>query len=200
MTNPNFDDEDEKPLDPAVAQVETRVRRLMLIAGLTLGLGIFAVFAAILYRIVTADSTVSPPAVASSAADASAAAEAEAAVRSALAAWNADFNAGNAERICDLFAPGLRYDYRGFPERGYDDICALLRSSLADTTRTFSYALDIRDVFVSGDLAVVRLVWTLTVRPAGGGEAVTSREPGMDVFRRQPDGSWKIVRYIAYEE
>jgi steroid delta-isomerase len=196
MTNPNFDEEDEKPLDPAVAQVERRVRRLMLIAGLTLGLGIFAVLAAILYRIATIDSTSAmqtPVAAASNA-------EAETAVRSALAAWNADFNAGNSETICDLFAPDLRYDYPGFPERGYDEICALLQSSLADRTRTFSYALDIREVIVSGDLAVARLVWTLTVRPADGGDAVTSREPGMDIFRRQADGGWKIVRYIAYEE
>ena len=53
-------DENEKPLDPAVLQVQARLRRLMLIAGLTLGLGIFAVFAAILYRIVTYDATSAP--------------------------------------------------------------------------------------------------------------------------------------------
>ena len=56
MANPNFDD-DDKPLDPSVRRVETRVRRLILIAGLTLGLGIFAVFAAILYRIANLDTT-----------------------------------------------------------------------------------------------------------------------------------------------
>jgi uncharacterized protein (TIGR02246 family) len=193
MANPNFED-DDKPLDPAVAAVEKRVRRLMLIAGLTLGLGIFAVLAAILYRIATLDST-SPPGQA-----VESTIEAERAVRSALAVWNADFNAGNTERICALFAPDLRYDFPGFPERGHDDICTLLKSSLGDTTRTFSYALDIREVIISGDLAVVRLVWTLTTRPADGGDAVTSREPGMDVFRKQADGSWRIARYIAYEE
>ena len=195
--NPSFDDEDEKPLDPAVQRVEVRVRRLILIAGLTLGLGIFAVFAAILYRIATYDAT-SPTVTAASVADE--AAEAEAAVRSALAAWNADFNAGKRDEICDLFAPDLRYDYRGFPERGYDDICALLQRSLGDETRTYSYALDIKDVIVAGDLAAVRLVWTLTIRPAAGGDAISAREPGMDIFRIQPDGSWKISRYIAYEE
>jgi hypothetical protein len=59
MANPNFDD-DDKPLDPSVKRVETRVRRLILIAGLTLGLGIFAVFAAILYRIGNLDTTAKP--------------------------------------------------------------------------------------------------------------------------------------------
>jgi hypothetical protein len=53
----SFADDDEKPLDPAVLRVQARLRRLMLIAGLTLGLGILAVFAAILYRIATLDTT-----------------------------------------------------------------------------------------------------------------------------------------------
>jgi len=49
------DTEEEKPLDPAVARVHARLQRLMLIAGLTLGLGILAVFLAIIYRITAAD-------------------------------------------------------------------------------------------------------------------------------------------------
>jgi steroid delta-isomerase len=131
----------------------------------------------------------------------------EAAVRAALETWTADFNAGRADAACALFAPDLRYDFRGFPERGYQAICDLLHRSLADRTRRYTYALDIRETLVAGDLAVVRLVWTLTVARAAGAagagedgaaEAV-SREPGMDVFRRQPDGAWRIIRYIAYE-
>jgi hypothetical protein len=27
----------------------------------------------------------------------------------------------------------------------------------------------------------------------------STSEPGLDVFRRQPDGSWKIVRCLAFE-
>jgi len=43
----------------------------------------------------------------------------------------------------------------------------------------------------------VRLVWTLRVR--SGASTVESKEPGLDVFRRQPDGHWKIIRYMGYE-
>jgi ketosteroid isomerase-like protein len=53
-------------------------------------------------------------------------------------------------------------------------------------------------VLVFGDVAVVRLVWTLTVKQEGGGET-QSVEPGMDIFQKQPDGSGKIIRYMAYE-
>jgi len=62
------------------------------------------------------------------------------------------------------------------------------------------YGLDIKEIAVSGDLAAVRLVWTLTIRPKGGGAAIVTREPGLDIFRRQSDGSWKIARLLAFED
>ena len=134
-----------------------------------------------------------------------AAAPAETAIRAALTAWTRQFNAGDADAVCGLFAPDLRYDYRGYPERGFGEICALLQRSLRDRTKTYSYSLQINEIIVAGDLAVVRLVWRLKIAPAGGapvtgGAPITvSEEPGMDIFRKQPDGSWKIIRYIAYE-
>ena len=57
MVNSSFDDDDATPLDPAVTRVQARLKRLILISGLTLGLGVFAVFAAILYRIVADDAS-----------------------------------------------------------------------------------------------------------------------------------------------
>jgi ketosteroid isomerase-like protein len=122
----------------------------------------------------------------------------QAAIRNALTGWMADFNAGKAATICDLFDRELRYDYRGFPERGYEAICELLHRSLADRSRRYAYGLDIKEIIVSGDLAVVRLVWTLKITRPGAPD-IAADEPGLDVFRRQPDGSWKIIRYIAYE-
>ena len=125
---------------------------------------------------------------------------AETAIRDALAKWTAAFNAGRTDEVCGLFAPELRYDYRGFPERGYDDICAQLKRSLTDASRKYAYALDLKEVIVSGDLAVVRLVWRLRVTPGGGAKPVDSVEAGTDIFRKQPDGRWRIIRFIAYEE
>lgn len=131
-----------------------------------------------------------PPAVASG--------SARAQIKAALVQWKDDFNAGRADKVCDLFARDLRADFRGQPERGYDALCSLLRRSLADRTRAYSYALAIKEILVWGDTAVVRLTWTLTERPRAGGRATTSVEPGLDVFRRQRDGHWRIVRYMAY--
>lgn len=131
---------------------------------------------------------------------ASAADNAQAQIEVALTQWKADFNAGRADKVCDLFARDLRADFRGQPERGYDALCALLRRSLADPARAYTYALAIKEILVWGDTAVVRLTWTLTVRRRDSGKATTSVEPGLDVFRRQSDGHWRIVRYMAYAQ
>jgi len=119
-------------------------------------------------------------------------------IRAALLKWTQDFNRGDADAVCALFSPQLRYDFRGYPERGYADICDRLQRSLADESKKYAYALDIREILVAGDLAVVRLEWTLTVT-LGNGQRVISVEPGMDVLRREPDGSWKIIRYLAHQ-
>jgi hypothetical protein len=54
----------------------------------------------------------------------------------------------------------------------------------------------IHEILVSGDLAVVRLIWTLTAEKNGAKDVTT--EEGMDVFRRASDGQWSIARYIAF--
>jgi ketosteroid isomerase-like protein len=117
-------------------------------------------------------------------------------IRARLELWTDDFNAGRADAVCDLFSKEAISNYRGQPERNYEEICGLLQKSLADPARQYRYQLDLREIIVEGDIAIVRLTWTLFVAPLN----VTSVEPGMDVFRKEADGKWRIVRYMAYEE
>jgi uncharacterized protein (TIGR02246 family) len=123
----------------------------------------------------------------------------EAQIHAALMRWTAAFNARDTSTVCDLFARDLRYDFRGARERGYNDICELLGRSLTDPSTRYTYSPAIKEILVAGDLAIVRLVWTLRTRKVGGSEDATTEETGLDVFRKQPDGSWKIIRYIAYD-
>ncbi|MGO8802193.1 YybH family protein [Candidatus Binatus sp.] len=119
-------------------------------------------------------------------------------IRAELEKWTRDFNSGAASEVCSLFAPDLISNFRGEPEDTYNSLCANLQMALADPAKAYHYDLEIKEIIVSGDVGVVRLVWTLKVRPKNGSEQ-TKREPGLDIFRRQPDGSWKISRYMAYE-
>jgi uncharacterized protein (TIGR02246 family) len=129
----------------------------------------------------------------------SAEADPEAAIRAALEQWRQDFNARRSEHICDLFAKDLLYDFQGLPEQNYALLCDRLNKALASETPNITYGLRIKEVIVSGDLAVVRLTWISTVTMADG-TSETDDEQGLDVFARQADGTWKIIRYIAYPQ
>ena len=117
-------------------------------------------------------------------------------IRARLLQWTDDFNAKRIEPVCDLFSKELISTVRGQGDTDYATRCDILTKSLADPAREFHYEVDIHEVIVSGDLAVVRLTWTLFITPMN----VTAVEPGMDVFRKEADGAWRIVRYLSYED
>jgi ketosteroid isomerase-like protein len=121
------------------------------------------------------------------------------AVQKVLTAFMAAFNAGNAKSVCDIFAPDLIYDYHGLrPNRNFNDVCGGLRATLADPARRFQYALHTQEIFVSGDIAVARVVWTLTLTSKDAPKPVVTEEYSMDLFRRQGAG-WKLFRFNAFD-
>ncbi|MBI5323211.1 nuclear transport factor 2 family protein [Bradyrhizobium sp.] len=123
----------------------------------------------------------------------------EAEVRAALKQWMTDFNAGRADKVCDIFAPTLRADVDGFPERTFDIQCKVLQTVLADPDHSLSYALDIKEILADGDMAAVRLLWTLTSKNKSSGETKVTEEQGLDIFGRSSDGRWQIIRFMSYE-
>jgi steroid delta-isomerase len=125
---------------------------------------------------------------------------AEAEIRAAFAQWTQDFNARRADQTCDLFAKDLVANYRGVPERGYDRQCKILQDSLSDPARSYRYALTIKEILVFGDIAMARIVWTLVIRDTASGKETTVIEPGLDLFRRDSNGKWRVFRYVAYDE
>ncbi|MER8827663.1 nuclear transport factor 2 family protein [Mesorhizobium sp. M0938] len=128
---------------------------------------------------------------------ASAEAEADkATITERLQRWAAAFNARDAGGICDLFADKLISTVPGALDSGRDAVCGRLAALLAKPDLQFHYQPDIREIIVSGDIAVVRLFWTLTTKR--GDHREVSKEAGMDIFERQPSGTWSIIRFVAF--
>ena len=120
---------------------------------------------------------------------------AETAIRARLLAWTEAFNRGDAAATCELFTQDLQSDMQGAPAGDKAAVCARIAKALAKSPGRLAYAFDIKDIMVSGDLAMVRLTWILTERPEG---RLVSRDEGMDIFRREGDGMWRIARYMAF--
>jgi uncharacterized protein (TIGR02246 family) len=122
---------------------------------------------------------------------------AKTAITERLHRWTAAFNAKDLTAVCGLFAPDLSYTVEDILNGSRDRLCANIRETLARPGLKLRYDDPaIHEILVSGDLAVVRLTWTLTAEGKGAHDVTT--EEGMDVFRRAADGVWSIARYIAF--
>jgi ketosteroid isomerase-like protein len=122
---------------------------------------------------------------------------AKAAIAERLIRWTAAFNAKDLTAVCELFATDLSYTVDDILNGSRDRLCANIGVALARPGLELRYdEPTIHEILVSGDLAVVRLTWTLTAEKNGARDVTT--EEGMDVFRRAPDGVWSIARYIAF--
>jgi uncharacterized protein (TIGR02246 family) len=121
----------------------------------------------------------------------------KAAIKARLDRWTGDFNANDPVGVCDLFAPDLIYSIPEVTKGTRETLCANLTAVLAKSDVKLRYANpDIHEIVVAGDVAVVRLTWTLTTEAAGTKDTTT--EEGMDMFRRQADGRWSIARFVAF--
>jgi ketosteroid isomerase-like protein len=121
----------------------------------------------------------------------------KAAIVERLHHWTAAFNSRDLAGVCGLFAPDLSYTVDDILNGSRDRLCANIATALSKPEVDLHYDEPIiHEILVSGDLAVVRLTWTLTAEKNGTRDVNT--EQGMDVFRHAPDGVWSIVRYIAF--
>jgi steroid delta-isomerase len=117
-------------------------------------------------------------------------------IRARLQQWTASFNGRDKAGACELFSKSLVSDVRGQGEADYEARCRTIGNALDDPQRSFHYDLDIKDIIVDKTTAIVRLNWHLTISPGG----MTSTETGLDVFRKESDGRWRIIRYMAYSD
>ena len=110
-----------------------------------------------------------------------------------------DFNAKDLDKTCKLFAEDLIATFPGSKDRNYTEMCDNFKTIFADPIKTYHYdAPKIEQVIIDEDLAIVRLIWTLTATVNGKADVI--KERGLDVFRRQKDGSWRLSISYAYPD
>jgi ketosteroid isomerase-like protein len=114
-------------------------------------------------------------------------------IRSALAGWVTAANRGDYKAAFAVWAPDLVGWAPDGPDDTYEREAASAKLPIKPPATT--YALTINEVIVDGSLAVVRDTWTQTTKKSGGADEVSTFR-SFEVWRRQPDQSWKISRWI----
>jgi uncharacterized protein (TIGR02246 family) len=112
-------------------------------------------------------------------------------IRRITAELLAAVNASDHRRLVALWADdGVLMPPNHAAVHGRSALDAYFRARFAGTRFRFSFTSS--DIQIAGDVAFEWLAYATMAWPAGGGEAVEDTGKGLHVYRRQPDGSWKL--------
>jgi len=120
-------------------------------------------------------------------------------VRSAIDSANARFIAAllkgdTATAIQNYASDAIVMMPNAAESQGHDAISKAFSAFLSQFTLK-DWKADTRDVMVNGDLALETGRYVMTVVPKGG-KQMTDSGKYLTAWKRQPDGSWKIIRDI----
>ena len=121
------------------------------------------------------------------------------AIRARLAQWVAQVNSGDPASGTIWAAPVAGWFPRG-PE--FSDSAAYATAGLNPSVgaATVTYAITVDEVAVSSRLAAVHDIWK-EVRHFPGTTVTVSRQiRGSELWRCQPDGAWRIARWVSAPE
>ncbi len=101
------------------------------------------------------------------------------------------------DAIMALLAPDILLSYPGIPDQDYETLRKAYAEMRSREPGEVTTRPDIEEILVSGDLAIIRVVWNTTVRK-GGSEPASRQMRDLQVWRREPSGHWKFVRGIHF--
>jgi uncharacterized protein (TIGR02246 family) len=117
----------------------------------------------------------------------------EQAIRTLVAKWHSSTAAGDAESVLQLMAEDVVFLVAGQPPmKGRSAFEKGLRGLLA-SHRIVSTG-EIQEVQVSGNLAYCWAVLNVEITPTAGGSKIVRSGSSVSIFRKQPNGSWLVVR------
>ena len=75
--------------------------------------------------------------------------------------------------------------------RGHQAIVEYFRNLFSQSK--FKFAFTSSHIHVAGDTALERVTYTATIWPGDDGPPIEDLGKGLHVYRRQPNGSWKLT-------
>ena len=117
----------------------------------------------------------------------------EQAIRDRVALWHSATATGDIDTVTDLMAEDVIFLIAGKPPmRGRATFAQALRTLL--TQHRIESKGDIQEIEVSGSLAYCWTNITVRVVPLSGGKGTLRTGSTLSILRKQPTGSWVVVR------
>ena len=124
------------------------------------------------------------------------------AINVAKTEYREGFNTGNTDQVLSVFAPEFTDNSDGRPSRYGSDAPTKLRRYLEQLFAEYETHLTIivAAIVIAGDLAYDYGWHELTLTPRNGAELSLIRKRYLELWRKQPSGKGRIVRYIDNED
>jgi uncharacterized protein (TIGR02246 family) len=121
----------------------------------------------------------------------------ESAIRALHTGWMEAVNAGDVDRLLGLMTADVVLLGPGQAPSGRDEFCAVFSGAHRQFRVHCTSVLE--EILVAGDIAtsLCRDMVTLTplsVTPTGGAEATAFAGHRLTVYRKEPDGQWRLAR------
>lgn len=120
-----------------------------------------------------------------------------AAVKQAFAAFNSDITAKNLDAIKAHYASDAVMIIPGqAPFRGIDAIMGDYKQYAADPAGKYAPGAETTEISAGGDVAYGEVTYQTTFTNPKTKAVETRDRYNLTVFRKQPDGGWKVVRDV----
>ena len=114
-------------------------------------------------------------------------------IRGQIATWMRATAAGDLDRVLSLVSEDVVFLLPGQPPmRGRDAFAAGFRAALQHVR--IEGVSDIKEVRIAGELAFCWSHLSLTITPLLGGTPRLRAGDTLSVFRKEPDGHWRLFR------
>ena len=120
-------------------------------------------------------------------------------IRSAIERGARGFMNANPDSILASYGRDIVLSYPGIPdmnyshlEKSYGELRSRPATVMATTVPTFD------EILVSGDMGIVRLRWTTTIKDGEREQKRFLRD--LQVWRKEPAGAWRFIRGMHYRD
>ncbi|HYE87807.1 MAG TPA: nuclear transport factor 2 family protein [Vicinamibacterales bacterium] len=116
----------------------------------------------------------------------------EATLRRLIDQTAAAIRAHDVDGVMALYSKEVLVSYPGVPDTTYDVFYSSYRQMMNPSIETDAVP-SVEEVIVSGDLAIIRMLWNTTITEKATGRKSSRQAKDLQVWRRE-NGSWKFFR------
>jgi ketosteroid isomerase-like protein len=121
-------------------------------------------------------------------------------IRQSLADWMEANNHRQYDKANEVWAPGVVGWFPEAPVFKMDEAYRVAGVAKRSEKPYSTFDLTIEEILVGGDLAVVRDIWRETIHFPGNTATAVRPIKSFEVWKPQPDGKWRITRWISAPE